>query len=161
MFQDLFVDTADNGFAFNLRNARDKNSSSAFNCSYASSVLNKIRNPLTVCGIHLPLRIPLTFCRIHFQLRNPEQLAIFACCGIRDTTNVPTQITLHSYVRGIHGKFVSEIHLLFGTCKKISFWNPATYRHKIERLCSAQFGLVRKTSFFYAQLVPIARSLDK
>ena len=30
------------------------------------------------------LRIPLTFCGIHLQLRNPEELAIFACCGIRN-----------------------------------------------------------------------------
>ena len=49
---------------------------------------------------------------------------------------------LHSYVLGIHGSFVSGIHLHFGTCLKISFWNPGTYRHKIVRLSSAQFGLV-------------------
>ena len=36
----------------------------AFNCSYACSALNKIRNPLTVCGIRLHLRIPLKFCGI-------------------------------------------------------------------------------------------------
>ena len=105
MFQDLFVDSADNGqvLAFKLRIARDKNSSSAFSCSYASSVLNKIRNSLTVCGTHLRLQIPLTFCGIHLQLRNLEQIANFACCRIRDTTNLRTKITLHSYVRGIHG----------------------------------------------------------
>ena len=101
----------------------------AFNSSYASLVLKKTRNPVTFCGIHL-------------QLRNPKQLAIYACCGIRDTTNVPTKFTLHSYVRGIHGNFVSGIHLHFGTCLKTSFWNPRTYRHKIVRLSSAQFGLV-------------------
>ena len=117
----------------------------AFNCSYASSVINKTpiinkQNPLTVCGIRLHLRIRLTFCGIHLRLRNPKQLAIFACCGIRDTTNVPKKFTLHSYVCGIHGSFV--IHLHFGTCLKISFWNPGTYRHKIVRLSSTQFGLV-------------------
>ena len=111
----------------------------AFNCSYASSI-NKTRNPFTVCGIRLHLRIRLTFCGTHLQLRNPKQLAIFACCGICDTTNVPKKFALHSYVRGIHGSFV--IHLHFGTCLKISFWNPGTYRHKIVRLSSAQFGLV-------------------
>ena len=113
----------------------------AFNCSYASSVLNKIRNPLTVCGIRLHLRIPRTFCGIHLQLRNREQLAILACCGIRDTTNVPTKFSLPSNVRG---NFVGGIHLHFGTCLKISFWNPGTYRHKIVRLSSAQFVLVMK-----------------
>ena len=44
----------------------------AFNCSYASSVLNKSRTPLTVCGIRLHLQAPLTFCGIHLQLRNPK-----------------------------------------------------------------------------------------
>ena len=81
----------------------------AFNCSYASSVLNKIRNPLTVCGIRLILRIPLIFCGIHLQFRNPKQLAIFACWGNHDTANVPTKFKLHSNVRGIHGSFVSGI----------------------------------------------------
>ena len=38
--------------------------------------------------------------------------------------------------------FVSGIHLHFKTSLKISFWNPGTYRHKIVRLSSAQFGLV-------------------
>ena len=90
----------------------------AFNCSYASSVLNKIRNPLTARGIRLNLRIPLTFCGIHLQLRNPKQLAIFACWGIHDTANVPTKFTLHSNVRGIHGSFVSGIPLTFWTMFK-------------------------------------------
>ena len=114
----------------------------AFNCSYASSAINKILNTLTVYGIRLHLRIQLTFCEIHLQLRNPKQLAIFACCRIRDTQNVPTKFTLHSYVRGIHGSFVSGFHLHFGTCLRISFWNPGIYRHKTMRLSSAQFGLV-------------------
>ena len=114
-----------------------------FNCPYASSIINKIRNLLRVCGIRLHLRIPLTFCGIHLQLRYSKQLAIFAWCGIRDATNVPTNLTLRSYVRGIHGSFLSGIHLRFGTCLKISFWKPGTYRHKIMRLSSAQFGLVK------------------
>ena len=101
----------------------------AFKFSYASPVLNKIWNPLTVCGI-----------RLHFA--EYKQIAIFSCCGIRDTTNVPKKFTLHSYVPGIHGSFVCGTPLHFGTCLKISFWNPATYRHKIVRLSSAQFGLV-------------------
>ena len=52
-------------------------------------------------------------------MRNPDQLAIFACSGIRDTTNVPTKLTLQVFVRGIHGRFVSGIHLQFGTCLKV------------------------------------------
>ena len=59
-------------------------------------------NPLTVCVIQFHLRIPLTFCRIHLHLRNPEQLAIFACFGIRNKTNLPTKFTLQVYVCGIH-----------------------------------------------------------
>ena len=86
-----------------------------FNCSYESSVKkNKF------CGFHLHLRVPLTFCGIHLRLRNPEKLAIFACFGIRGTTNFPTKFTLQVFVRGIHGSFVSGIHLHFGTCLKVS-----------------------------------------
>ena len=124
--------------------ARDKNSSSEFDCSYASSVLNKIRNPLTVCGIHLHLRNPLTFYGIHVQLRNPEQLAIFACCGIRNKTNEPTKFTLEVYVCGIHWNFVSGIHLHFGTY----FKKPGTYRHKIVLLSSAN-EQSEKRNFIY------------
>ena len=82
----------------------------AFNCSYASYALNKIRNSLTVCGIRLHLRIPLKFCGIHLHLRNPKQLAIFVCSGIHDTTNVLTKFTLLSYV---HGSFVKGNALTF------------------------------------------------
>ena len=77
------------------------------------------------------LRNPLLFVDSAYILRNPKQLAIFACCGIHDTTNVSIKFTLHSYVRGIHRSFVKGIHLYFGTCLKIGFWNPGTYRHKI------------------------------
>ena len=55
----------------------------AFNCSYASSVINKNAEST-------------------YNLRNPEQLAIFACCGIRKKTNVLTKLTLQVYVCGIH-----------------------------------------------------------
>ena len=119
---------------------RDKNSSLAFNCSYASSVLNKIRNPLTFCGIHL-------------QLRNPEQLALFACCGKRKKTNVPTKFTSQVYVCGIHWKFVCGIHLHFGTYFKTCLWNPGTYRHKIVLLSSAQFGLVKVQHVYSMQKI--------
>ena len=112
-----------------------RNQALASNCSYASSVLKEIRNSLTVCGIRLQLPIPLTFCGIHLQLQNPKQLAIFACCGIRGTKNVPASFTLHSYVRGIHGTFVNGIHLHFGTCLKISFWNSGT-KHTDTNLCA-------------------------
>ena len=132
----------------------------AFNCSYASSVIDKIQNPLTFadsaykyCRFHLHLRIPLTFCGIHLQLQNSKQLATFACCGIRGTTNVPTKFTLQVIVRGIHGSFVSGltfwnmIHWHFGTCLKVCLWNRGTRRHKIIRLSSAKFGLVMEPLF--------------
>ena len=89
----------------------------AFNFLYAISVTNKILNPPTVCGIRLHLRIQLTnfrdstyICGTHLQMWNPEQQAIFACRGIRGTTNVPTKFTLQVFVSGIHGSFVSGIH---------------------------------------------------
>ena len=126
-----------------------------------------MRNPLTICGtrlhfadfaykfcgLHLHLRIPLTFCGIHQQLRNPEQLAMLACCGIRNKTNVPTKITLQVYVCGIHWNFVCGVHLQFGTYCKTCLWNPETYRHKIVLLSSAQFGLV-KMIFFVVRTSP-------
>ena len=77
-----------------------KTPSLVFICSYASSVINKILNPLTVCEIRL-------------QLRNPEQQAIFVCWGIRNKTNVLTKFTLQVYVCGIHWKFF--------------VWNPLTF----------------------------------
>ena len=104
MFYDWFVDSADkwiSPFAFKLRVPIDNKSNippQSFNCSFASSVINKnagstynLRNPLTFadsaykfCGFHLNLRIPLTLCGIHLVaearttsyiclLRNPQQ----------------------------------------------------------------------------------------
>ena len=90
-----------------------KISAPVFHCSYASSIIDKILTPLTIykfCGFYCHLQIPSTFSGIHWQLRNPEQIAFFACCGIRGTTIVPTKITLHVFVRGIHGSFVSGFH---------------------------------------------------
>ena len=92
-------------------------------------IRNSERNPQIVNGIRsfwarIPLkfadstyilRIPLTFCGIHSQLRNPEQLAIFACCGIRTKTNVATKFTLQVLVRGIPEKFCKR--------KPLTFWN--------------------------------------
>ena len=102
-----------------------------------------------ICGIRnsisLHLRIPHTFCGIHLQLRNPEQLDIFACCRVRDSTNVSTKFTLQVFVRGIHGNFVSGFHLHFGICVKVCLWNLRRYKHKIVRLSSAQFSLVMMT----------------
>ena len=85
-----------------------------FNCSYASSE-QKI-------GIYLQFVDSFQICRFHLQLRNSEQLATFACCGIRDTTNVSTKFMFQFFVRGVHGHFLNEIHLYFETCLKISCW---------------------------------------
>ena len=117
--------------------------------AHASSIINKFLLPLQFagyaykfCGFHLYLRIPFTFCGIHLQLQNPEQPAIFACCRIRSKLNVPTKFTLQVFVRGIHVNLLSGILLHIGTCLITCLWSPATCRHKVVRLSSAQFGLV-------------------
>ena len=86
-----------------------------------------------ICGFRLQFAesiyscgIPITICGIHLQLRNPEQLAIFACCGIRNKKNVPTKFTLQVYVCGFHWNFVCGIHLYFGTYFKAYLWNIQT-----------------------------------
>ena len=102
----------------------------------------QLRNALTICGICLniadsahSLRIPL--------IVKPEQLPIFSRCRLRNKINVPTKFLLQLYVRGIYWNFASRIHLNFEkiwleTC----LWNTGTYKHKIVRLSSAQFGLL-------------------
>ena len=57
---------------------------------------------------------------------------------------MPDEINIKVFLRGIHEIFVSWTHLYFETCLKIFLWNPGTYRHKIVRLSSPQFGLVMK-----------------
>ena len=110
-----------------------------FDCSYASSVEKKIESTYS-------LRIPLTiadstyFFRIHLQLRNPEQLGIFACCGMCDSTKLPTKFTLQVFVRGTHGSFINGNHLHFGTCIKVCLWNPGAFRCKTVRLSSVQLA---------------------
>ena len=51
------------------------------NCKQNSQIVSGIR--ILFADFTYILRIPPTFCGIHLQFRNPEQLAIFACCGIR------------------------------------------------------------------------------
>ena len=117
--------------------------------AYASSIINKFLNSFTVCGFRLQsLRTPLTFCGIHLHLWNLEQLAIFACCGIRNKINVPTKFTLQVFKRGIHVNIVSGIHFHFGTSLSTCLWSPGTYSHKTVRLSSAQFGLVMSTRLY-------------
>ena len=78
----------------------------AINCSCASSVTNKARNLLTLCGFHLHLRIPLTFWGIHLQLRNAEQLAILACYANHEATNVSRNFTFQLFVSGFYGNLL-------------------------------------------------------
>ena len=120
----------------------------AFNCSYAISVLNKILELLTVCGIRLHLWIPtLTiadskttiFSRL---LRNPrhnkcaEKIYVTLIC-----TRIPR-------------KFCKWNPLRFWNMFEDFFWNPGTYRPEMVRLSSAQFGLVMKCSdIFCVQIV--------
>ena len=94
----------------------------AFNCSYASSVKRKTRNPLTVCGFHLNLRIPFA------EFRTTSYIQQQMC----------RQNLRYSYLYAKSKKnFVSGIHLHFLSCIKISFWNLRTYRNKTVRLSSA------------------------
>ena len=95
----------------------------AFYFSYTSSVINITLNSHIVRGIRFHLRTQLTkfadstnSCVFHLHLRNPEQLAIFACCGIRGTMNMLIKITLQVFARRVHGSFVCRINLHFGTC---------------------------------------------
>ena len=74
----------------------------------------KLPSVYKYCGFHLQSLSPLIFRGISLHSRNPELLAILACCGIRDKTNVPTKFTLQVVVREIHGIFVIGIDLLFG-----------------------------------------------
>ena len=76
-----------------------------------------LRIPLIFADSIYILRTSLKFCGTYLKLRNPEQLAVFACCGIRSKTNVPTNLTLQVLVRGAHETFVSGIHLHFRTYK--------------------------------------------
>ena len=124
------MDSADNGWviAFKFCKCICK-----FTNKQISEFLYSLRNSFTFadcvykfCGFHLYLRIPLTFFGICLQLRNPEQLAIIACCGIRNKLNVPTKFTLQVYVRGIHVSLVSWIHSHFGTCLNTCLWNSGT-----------------------------------
>ena len=109
------------------------------NCQWNPQIVSGVRNckwnPHFVCGFYLHLRIPLIFCGFFLQFAESRTTS-YNCffCGIRNKTILPTRFTLKVYVRGIH--------LHFGTCLKIGLWNPRTYKHKIVRLYSAQFGLV-------------------
>ena len=133
-----------------------------FDCSYAKSAVNRIRNSLTVCGIGLQMRIPLAniadssyICGFHLHfvestyiLLNP--LTIFESRS--DSSIGFVWSPLHNkctdknnvigFCTRILRKFCWWNHSNFGTCIKMCLWNPETYRHKSVRLLSAQFGLV-------------------
>ena len=95
------------------------------------------RNPYIVSGIR-KLQMDFANCKrnrqilsgIRKSLRNQLTICKFHC------------FSLQVFVRGSHRNVVGGIRLHFGTCLKVSLWNPGTYRHKIVRLCSAQFDLV-------------------
>ena len=105
-------------------------------------------NPQILIGLRLSLLNPQTFAESAniCGIRNnyiysiiSEYAAIFS--RSRNKTNVVTKFTLQVFC-GIHGKFVSGIHIHFGTSLKTCLWNPGIYRHKNVRLSSASFGLV-------------------
>ena len=92
----------------------------------------------------------LTKFRIHLQFAESHYISGFRLQFAESTFSlVAESATLqmcrqklrytHMYAESTE---VSGNHLHFGTCLKISFWNPGTNRHKIVRLSSAQIGLV-------------------
>ena len=98
-----------------------------FNCSYASSVIKKFRNPLTVCGIRLHLRVPHTnFADSTYISRNAFTVA---------------ESRTASYIRLLrnprHNKWADKIYFT-GVCTrnprklKVCLWNPGRYRHKTD-----------------------------
>ena len=110
-----------------------------------SGTTNSRPIPQFVSGIRINLRT-FYICGTRLHMRNPELLTIFARCGIRNKTNEPTKFSLKVFVCGIHGNVASEIHLHFGKRSKTCLWIPGTYKHKIVRLSTAQFGLVMTTN---------------
>ena len=87
-----------------------------------------------ICGIHFSAEF------ICSQFRNSEQLAIFACCAIRNKTNEQTKSTLQVYERDIFQNFVIGIHLHFEFCLKTRLWNTGIFIQQVVRLSSAQCG---------------------
>ena len=86
-------------------------------------------------GNYLLLGNPLTFC-------GTWNIQLYARCGFRDKTKLPTKFTLQILVRRIHGNYVSGIHFHFGICLKTCLWIPVTYRNHFVRLSSGQMGIV-------------------
>ena len=151
------MDSADkwiSPFAFKLRVAIDNKSNIPhlpFNCSYASSVINKMRNPLTICGIRLLLRIPqinfadsTQICGFHLHFAKSTY-----SCGIQNNQlflllaeSATKQMGRQKLRYRNTLNFICGIHLHLRTYFKTCFWTSGTYRHKIVLLSSAQFGLV-------------------
>ena len=115
-------------------------------------------NPQIVSGIHKVL-VEFAFC-LHFQLKIADSTYFLRIPLAVDDSRTTSYIRLLRnprqnkcadiiYVTLIctrnPRKFVSGINLHFGTCLNISFWNRGTFRHKIVRLYSAQFGLVMRS----------------
>ena len=87
------------------------------------------------------MKFPVTFCGINLYLGIPEQLAIFARCGILSKTNVPTKFTLQVFVRTRNPiKFSYWDPIIFGTELKTCLWYPKKHRNEIRGLYSAQFA---------------------
>ena len=66
-------------------------------------------------------------------LPNSQQLAIFACCGIRKKTDAPIKAKLFVCIRGMHGNFVIGSHSHFRTCLKVVF---GIQKHKNTKMCA-------------------------
>ena len=123
-------------------------------CAYASSIINKFLNSFTVCGFRLQiLRIPLTFADSTYILRNPLTVAESRTTSYICLLRNPQQIKCadKNYVTSIctrnPRKSCKWNPLTFWNSLNTCLWNPGTYRHKIVRLSSAQFGLVMLEKF--------------
>ena len=125
-----------------------------FNNKQNSESTYSLRNPITIadsaykiCGLHLHLRTPLTFCGIHLVAEPKKSSYNHLLQNPRHNKCAKKIYVTGFFFRGIKKKFVSGVHLHFGTSLKVYLWNPGTYRHKFVRLSTAQSVWSRNESF--------------
>ena len=133
------MDSADkwiSPFAFKLRVAIDNKSNIPhlpFNCSYASSVINKMRNPLTICGIRLLLRIPqINFadsthiCGFHLHFAKSTY-----SCGIQ---NNQLFLLLAESATKQMGRQKLRYRYMYAESTEFYLWNSPTFKNIFQDL---------------------------